>query len=227
MEKITAELFSMRDTKYRDFNSKLIPNIDKERIIGVRTPELRKYAKRLAKEPYAAEFMNELPHYYYEENNIHAAIVADMKGSLDEIITETEKLLPYIDNWATCDMFSPKIFKKYPDEVYAKCMEWISSGLTYTVRFGIDMLMSLYLGENFRKGIIDIIADIESEEYYVNMAIAWFYSFALIKQYDSTIGLFEAKRLDKWVHNKSIQKAVESRRIDDETKKYLKDLKIK
>lgn len=226
MEKITAELFSMQDTKYRDFQSKLIPNIDKERIIGVRTPELRKYAKRLEKEPYAAEFMKELPHYYYEENNLHAAIVADMKGSLDEIITETEKLLPYIDNWATCDMFSPKIFKKYPDEVYAKCMEWISSGLTYTVRFGIDMLMSLYLGENFRKEIIDIIADIKSEEYYVNMAIAWFYSFALIKQYDSTIGLFEEKRLDKWVHNKSIQKAVESRRVDDETKQYLKSLKI-
>ena len=226
MEKITAELFSMQDTKYRDFQSKLIPNIDKERIIGVRTPELRKYAKRLEKEPYAAEFMKELPHYYYEENNLHAAIVADMKGSLDEIITETEKLLPYIDNWATCDMFSPKIFKKYPDEVYAKCMEWISSGLTYTVRFGIDMLMSLYLGENFRKEIIDIIADIKSEEYYVNLAIAWFYSFALIKQYDSTIGLFEEKRLDKWVHNKSIQKAVESRRVDDETKQYLKSLKI-
>ena len=226
MEKITAELFSMQDTKYRDFQSKLIPNIDKERIIGVRTPELRKYAKRLEKEPYAAEFMKELPHYYYEENNLHAAIVADMKGSLDEIITETEKLLPYIDNWATCDMFSPKIFKKYPDEVYAKCMEWISSGLTYTVRFGIDMLMSLYRGENFRKEIIDILADINSEEYYVNMAIAWFYSFALIKQYDSTIGLFEEKRLDKWVHNKSIQKAVESRRVDDETKQYLKSLKI-
>lgn len=226
MEKITAELFGMRDTKYRDFHSKLMPNIDKERIIGVRMPELRKYAKRLAKEPYAAEFMNELPHHYYEENNLHAALVSDMKGSLDEVLTETEKLLPYIDNWATCDMFSPKIFRKYPDEVYAKCMEWISSDLTYTVRFGIDMLMSLYLGENFRKEIIDIIADIKSDEYYVNMAIAWFYSFALIKQYDSTIGLFEEKRLEKWVHNKSIQKAVESRRIDGETKRYLRSLKV-
>ena len=227
MEIITAELFSMQDTKYRDFHSKLIPNIDKERIIGVRMPELRKYAKRLAKEPYAAEFMNELPHYYYEENSLHAALVSDMKGSLDEVIAETEKLLPYIDNWAVCDIFSPKVFRKYPDEVYVKCLEWISSGLTYTVRFGIDMLMSLYLGENFRREIIDIIAAVKSEEYYVNMAIAWFFSFALIKQYDSTIGIFEEKRLDKWVHNKSLQKAVESRRIDDATKLYLKGLKIK
>lgn len=226
MEKIISDLFSVQDLKYRDFHSKLMPNIDKERIIGVRTPELRRYAKKIANEPYAREFLYELPHYYYEENNLHAALISGMKGSIDEVMTEIERFLPYIDNWATCDMFSPKIFKKYPDEVYEKCMEWIKSDRTYTIRFGVVTLMSFYLDDQFRPEIIDIIAGICSEEYYVNMAIAWFYSYALIKQYESTIGLFIEKRLDKWVHNKSIQKAVESRRIDKTTKEYLKTLKF-
>ncbi|MDO5397971.1 MAG: DNA alkylation repair protein [bacterium] len=227
MEKIISDLFEMQDIKYRDFHSRLIPNIDKERIIGVRMPDLRRYAKKIAKEPYVRGFLDELPHYYYEENNLHAALIAGMKGSFEELMTEIERFLPYIDNWATCDMFSPKLFKKYPNEVYEKCMEWIKSDKTYTIRFGIDILMSFYLDESFRAEIIDTIAGIRSEEYYVNMAAAWFYSYALIKQYESTIGLFREKRLDKWVHNKSIQKAVESRRIDEETKAYLKTLKIK
>lgn len=226
VENIKADLFSMQDIKYRDFHSRLMPNIDKERIIGVRMPELRSYAKKISGEPYAREFLDKLPHYYYEENNLHAALISGMKGSLDEIMAEIERFLPYIDNWATCDMFSPKLFKKYPDEVYRKCMEWISSDKTYTIRFGVDILMSFYLDKNFHTEMIDMIAGIKSEEYYVNMAIAWFYSYALIKQYESTIGLFREKRLDKWVHNKSIQKAVESRRIDAQTKEYLKSLKI-
>ena len=227
MEKVIKALFELQDIKYRDFHSRLMPTVNKERIIGVRTPELRKYAKRLAREEYAQEFINELPHYYYEENNVHAAIVSDMKGNIHDVVREVERLLPYIDNWATCDMFSPKLFKKYPEFIYEKCMEWIRSDRTYTIRFGVDILMSLYLDEKFRPELLDEIAGIHSDEYYVNMAIAWFYSFALIKQYKDTIVLLEDKRLDKWIHNKSIQKAIESRRIDKDTKDYLRSLKVR
>jgi 3-methyladenine DNA glycosylase AlkD len=227
MDIINQQLFELSDASYRDFHSKLIPNIEKERIIGVRTPVLRKYARELSKESLVNDFLNELPHYYYEENNLHAFILSLKKGDITEIIHEIESFLPYIDNWATCDMFSPKIFKKYPALIYDKCMEWIKSEKTYTVRFAIVTLMNLYLDENYRKEILDVIADIHSEEYYINMAIAWFFSYALIKRYDDTIPLFTEKRLDKWVHNKSLQKAIESLRIAGDTKAYLRTLKIR
>lgn len=226
MEQITNFLFELQDISYRDFHSQLMPNIEKERIIGVRTPPLRALAKKLKNEAFISDFLNELPHYYYEENNLHAFIVSDMKGDIKEIISETEKLLPYIDNWATCDMFSPKIFKKYPELIYQKCMEWIKSDNTYTVRFGIVTLMQNYLDDNYCIDVLNAVAGIKSEEYYINMASAWFFSFALIKQYDDALDFFTKHKLDTAVHNKAIQKAVESRRISDEVKQYLKTLKI-
>ncbi len=217
----------MQDLKYRDFHSRLMPNIDKEAVIGVRMPMIRKYAKELSKRDDINEFLNTLPHKYYEENNIHAAIISDMKKDLESVMKETEKFLPYIDNWATCDMFLPKVFKKYPDEIYEQCKKWLKSGKTYTIRFGIDILMSLYLDEYFRPEMLNAVVSVKSEEYYINMAIAWYMSFALIKQYEAALPILEKKILDKWVHNKSIQKAVESRRISNDVKVYLKTLKIK
>ncbi len=231
MQKITNEirerLMGMQDLKYRDFHSRLMPNIDKEAVIGVRMPMIRKYAKELSKRDDINEFLNTLPHKYYEENNIHAAIISDMKKDLESVMKETEKFLPYIDNWATCDMFLPKVFKKYPDEIYEQCKKWLKSGKTYTIRFGIDILMSLYLDEYFRPEMLNAVVSVKSEEYYINMAIAWYMSFALIKQYEAALPILEKKILDKWVHNKSIQKAVESRRISNDVKVYLKTLKIK
>lgn len=231
MQKITNEiqerLMGMQDLKYRDFHSRLMPNVDKEAVIGVRMPMIRKYAKELSKRDDINEFLNTLPHRYYEENNIHAAIISDMKKDLESVMKETEKFLPYVDNWATCDMFLPKIFKEYPDEVYEKCKKWLKSGKTYTIRFGIDILMSLYLDEYFKPEMLNAVVSVKSEEYYVNMAIAWYMSFALIKQYEAALPILEKKILDKWVHNKSIQKAVESRRISNDVKVYLKTLKIK
>lgn len=227
VNEIQLHLKSMADLKYRDFHSRLMPTVNKEAIIGVRVPLIRQYAREIAKREDIHSFLDSLPHIYYEENNLHAALVSQMKGSFNGVISEVEKFLPYIDNWATCDMFSPKMFKKYPHEVYSKCMQWIKSDKTYTVRFGIDILMSLFLDDLFKPEILEEIAAVKSEEYYINMAIAWFFSFALIKQYEVTIPLFENKSLDKWVHNKSIQKAVESKRISEPVKAYLKGLKIK
>lgn len=226
IEEIREELYLNRDLKYRDFHSKLVPNLDKKNIIGVRTPVLRKIAKKFSKHKDIELFLEDLPHRYYEENNLHCFILCDFKD-ISILIEKADIILPYIDNWATCDTFSPKIFKKYPDIVLEKIMEWIKSDRTYTVRYGIVLLMENYLDDEFNPDMLNIIAGIKSEEYYVNMAIAWYFSFALIKQYEITINLIESKVLDKFVHNKTIQKAVESRRISDERKQYLKSLKIK
>ncbi|MDY5479953.1 MAG: DNA alkylation repair protein [Peptostreptococcus porci] len=221
---IQTRLFDLQDLGYRDFNAKLIPNIDKEKIIGVRSPELKKLAKEFSKREDIDEFLQDLPHQYYEENNLHCFILSTVKD-FDYLIKMTEEILPYIDNWATCDSFSPPIFKKYPREVYKKIKEWIKSDKTYTKRYGIVRLMNNYLDDEFLPEMLELVSSIKSDEYYINMAIAWYFSFALIKQYDHTIGLIEGKTMDKFVHNKSIQKAVESRRIDDDTKEYLKTLK--
>lgn len=215
----------MQDLNYRDFHARLMPTIDKKTIIGVRTPMLRKYAKQIKNTPMAAAFLQELPHTYYEENNLHAFLLSEKTDDFASVIREIEVFLPYINNWATCDTFSPKIFKKYPDQVYRKTLEWLQSSAVYTVRFAVVTLLQFFLDEQFRPEILTILSEIHTTEYYINMAIAWFYSFALIKQYKATIGLFENKTLDKWLHNKSIQKAVESYRIDTETKQYLKSLK--
>lgn len=225
-ERIREKLLGMQDLKYRDFNASLIPNVDKETVIGVRTPQLRKLAKEFAKDPEIDAFLTSLPHRFYEENNLHGLIIETIKD-YGECVREMKLFLPYIDNWATCDIISPKIFKKHLPELLEEIRIWIGSGHTYTIRFGIEMLMSFYLEDAFKPEFPEMVAGVKSEEYYVNMMIAWYFATALAKQYDAVIPFIEQKRLEKWTHNKAIQKSVESCRITPEQKAYLKTLKIK
>ena len=225
-ERIRKQLFELRDLKYRNFNSSLIPTVDKETVIGVRTPQLRKLAKELSKDPDIGVFLKTLPHKYYEENNLHGLIIEGMKD-YDKCIAEMELFLPYIDNWATCDIISPKVFKKHLPELLDEIKIWMGSDHTYTIRLGIEILMSFYLDDQFKPEYLEMVAEVKSEEYYVNMMIAWFFATALAKQYDTTISFIEEKRLERWTHNKSIQKSVESYRITPEQKAYLRTLKIK
>ena len=225
-DEIRSELFKMQDEKYRDFNSKLIPTVDKESMIGVRTPELRKYAKQLVKREDVGEFLHSVPHKYFDENQLHAFILAEIKD-FGVCLEEVKNFLPYIDNWATCDQLSPKVFKKYRKELLTHIKEWINSDKTYTVRFGIGMLMEHFLDEDFDLTYPEMVAEIRSEEYYINMMTAWYFATALAKQYEKVLPFIENKKLDTWTHNKAIQKAVESYRITDEQKTYLKGLKVK
>jgi 3-methyladenine DNA glycosylase AlkD len=222
---IIDELFKLQDKEYREFQSKLIPNINKERIIGVRTPLLRQLSKKIIKENNYSDFLNDLPHKYFDENQIHAFIISEIKD-YDECLFEFNKFLPYIDNWATCDQSSPKIFLKNSDKLINEIKRWIKSKDTYTIRFGIGMLMRIYLDDNFKPEYLKMVSNIKSDEYYVNMMIAWFFATALAKQYDSTIEYIKNYKLDKWVHNKIIQKSIESYRISKEKKEYLKKYKI-
>lgn len=224
-EEIREGLFARQDLGYRDFHSKLVPDLDKNIIIGVRTPVLRAYAKELAKSD-PEVFLSDLPHRYYEENCLHAFLLEQIK-EFECCMTETERFLPYIDNWATCDMFAPKVFKKHPEETYAACLRWLTSEHTYTVRYGVVTLMKYFLDDAFRSEVLEHIAAVRSEEYYINMAVAWFFAEALSKQYDAALPYIQNHCLDTWTHNKAIQKAVESRRISPETKAYLKTLKRK
>ena len=226
VDKIVKILFKNQDLKYRDFHSSLVPNVEKERFIGVRTPVLRKLAKEMVKDGSYKDFIKELPHYYYEENTLHSCILSLLKD-LDELINELDNFLPYIDNWATCDLLRPKAFEKDQKRILDKVKEWINTKDVYSIRFGIVTLLSFYLDEFFCKEINEIVLKIKSDDYYVNMAIAWYFSYALIKQYDMTIDIFKMYKLDKWVHNKSIQKAIESFRINDDKKSYLRSLKVK
>lgn len=223
---VQDRLFSLQDLKYRDFHAKLMPTVDQELIIGVRTPALRKFSGEFAKMPESAEFLKQLPHKYYEENNLHGFLIAGMKD-YSVCIEELNRFLPYVDNWATCDLISPKIFKKHLPELFEEIKKWISSGHTYMIRFGIGMLMSFYLDDAFLAEYPELVSKVRSEEYYVNMMTAWYFATALAKQYDAVLPFIEEKTLDKWTHNKAIQKAVESRRITDEQKAYLKTLKVK
>ena len=225
-EYIEHILFEKQDLKYRDFQAKLMPTIDKETIIGVRTPELRKLAKDFLKNELCEEFVQNLPHKYYDENNLHGFIIEKTKD-YDKLIKQLDSFLPYVDNWATCDLISPKIFKRHTEELYVKIKEWLASDRTYTIRFAIEMLMSFYLDEKFKVEYAELVSSVKSEEYYVNMMIAWFFATALAKQYDAVIPFIENKVLYKWVHNKTIQKAIESYRITEEQKNYLRSLKIK
>lgn len=224
---ITDHLLSLADIPYRDFTAKLIPTINKERIIGVRTPAMRTLAKELLKQQSkeAMAFLERLPHYYYEENNLHAFIIAQMKD-FEKAMQYTTQFLPYIDNWATCDTFAPKIFLKYPQEVLSYIQQWIESCKTYTVRYAIGILLSNYLDEHFKPVYLDWVAAIHSEEYYINMMIAWYFATALAKQYKATIPYIESKTLTPFVQNKTIQKARESLRISAETKEYLLQFKL-
>lgn len=220
------ELFELQDKDYAEFQAKLMPTVERESIIGVRTPQLRKFAAEFSKRPEAKDFLNTLPHKYYEENNLHAFIIEKIKD-YDECIAALDKFLPYVDNWATCDSMNPKALKKQPERLLKKIEEWMASEHTYTVRFAMGLLMSYYLEENFEELLLARVADYRSEEYYIKMMQAWYFATALTKQYDATLPYIQQKRLDKWTHNKAIQKAVESYRITDEQKAYLKTLKIK
>ena len=224
---IQARLFTFQDAAYRDFNKTLIPTVDEKTMIGIRTPVLKKFAKQLLKtEPkLAAAFLKILPHRYFEENNLHAFLIANMTD-FNAVVRETELFLPFIDNWATCDSFAPPVFKKHPNAVYQKVLQWIQSEHTYTVRYAIGLLLSNYLDEQFRPEMLELVSNVKSEEYYVNMMIAWYFSFALIKQYDAALPYLERQTLAPFTHNKTIQKAIESRRISSEIKNYLRTLKV-
>lgn len=226
METIVEKLLALQDSNYKQFHSKLMPTINPEVIIGVRTPELRKLAKQLAESAEADVFLKELPHHYYEENNLHGFLIETIK-EFDACIMALNDFLPYVDNWATCDMMAPKVLKKNLIKLYEWIKQWISGEEIYTVRFGVNMLMKYYLDEAFSMEYPELVASIRSEEYYVKMVVAWYFATALAKQYDVILPYIEEKRLDVWTHNKTIQKAVESYRITPEQKVYLKSLKIK
>ena len=223
---IKEELFKLQDKSYREIQVKTITNINPDTIIGVRTPELRKIAKELYKNNNYKEFLNELPHKYFDENQLHAFILGEIKD-YDECLKEVNKFLPYVDNWATCDQSTPKAFVKNPDKLIVEIKKWIKSKETYTIRFGIGILMRSYLDDNFKEEYLEWVSKIRSNEYYVNMMIAWYFATALAKQYDCTIKYIEEKKLDTWTHNKTIQKAIESYRITNEQKEYLRGLKRK
>ena len=221
---IRDRLFEMQDTEYRDFHAKLMPTVSKELIIGVRTPELRKFAKEIAETRIADDFMKILPHKYYEENNLHAFLIEQIKD-YDLCVAEINRFLPFVDNWATCDMMRPKILKKHLAEFLPVVEKWMNSGDTYTVRFAIEMLMCYYLDGDFDISYPEMISKIRSDEYYIKMMQAWYFATALAKQYDAVIPYLEENRLDPDTHNKTIRKAIESYRITEEQKKYLRRLK--
>ena len=223
---IYKELVSLQDEGYRDMQITIIPTVDPDSIIGVRTPALRALAKELSKREDIDTFLKDLPHKYFEENQLHAFILSGMKDAA-KAIELVDKFLPFVDNWATCDQMSPKVFKKHKDLLLEYTDKWIKSDLTYVKRFGIGMLMEHFLDEDFKTTYLTKVSKIRSDEYYVNMMIAWYFATALAKQYDATLPYIEKQKLDIWTHNKSIQKAVESYRITPEQKDYLKTLKRK
>ncbi|MCR5603867.1 MAG: DNA alkylation repair protein [Lachnospiraceae bacterium] len=226
IDEIRGELFAMQDEKYRDFQVKLIPSAEPDTVIGVRTPQLRKYAGQLLKREDVSAFLDDLPHRYFDENQLHVFIISGIKD-YERCINEVIRFLPYVDNWATCDQMSPKIFKKHRKELLENVELWLSSKETYTVRFGIGMLMEHFLDEDYDTKYPEMVAAVRSEEYYINMMIAWYFATALAKQYETVIPFIENKRLSDWTHNKAIQKAVESYRITQEQKDYLRGLKVK
>lgn len=224
--RIRARLFAMQDLKYRDFTAKLTPTVPPERIIGVRTPELRRYAVELSKTEDAAAFMAALPHLYQEENNLHAFLIERI-ADYDACVAALDAFLPYVDNWATCDSMSPKCLKKQLPRLTGEIRRWMASDQVYTVRFGMGMLMRHFLDDAFDPACLDWVTALRSEEYYINMMIAWFFATALAKQWDATLPYIERRRLDPWVHNKAIQKAIESYRIPEDRKIWLRAQKIR
>ena len=225
-EEIVTELFRMRDQDYALMQAKIIPTVAADRIIGVRTPALRAFAKRLYKDRESDEFLSCVPHRYFDEDQLHAFMIS-LEKDFDRCIEKVDAFLPFIDNWATCDQLSPGVFKTAPEKLLPSIHTWIQSDQTYTVRFAIGMLMQHFLDERFDTKYADMIAEVRSEEYYIRMMIAWYFATALAKQYDLVLPYLEDRRLDDWTHNKAIQKSVESYRITDEQKAYLKTLKVR
>ena len=227
-EEITLHLFSLQDTAYRDFQAKLIPNVAADSVIGVRTPLLRSFAKELCKTGGGGvnDFLSSLPHKYFDENQLHAFLISGQKD-FENCISLLEQFLPFIDNWATCDQLSPKIFNKNHEKLLPYIEKWLKSTETYTIRFAIGMLMQHFLDEDFNPLFLEKVSQIRSEEYYVNMMIAWYFATALAKQHESAVSYIEQKKLAPWTHNKAIQKSIESYRISPEQKEYLRGLKVK
>lgn len=226
MTSIQEKLFELQDLKYRDFHSKLMPTVCKDKIIGVRVPQLRKFAKELNKSELKIDFLNTLPHKYYEEDTLHAFLIEQI-NDFDECISALDIFLLFIDNWATCDMMTPKVLGKNPDLLYKKIQEWAKSKHTYTVRFAIVILMKFFMDECLDEKHLNLLLSIKSDEYYINMAIAWYLATALSSRWDLVIPYLENQKFGKWVHNKAIQKANESYRITKDQKEYLKTLKVK
>lgn len=229
IEEIKDYLLKNQDLQYKQFHSSLMPTINSEVVIGIKVPILRNYTKELLKKydiQSFVPFFKDLPHQYYEENNIHAFLIEKI-NNYDECLFQLEQFLPYIDNWATCDMLNPKVFSKNKDKLLNKIHDWIKTSHAYTIRFGIGMLMRYFLDKDFNSSYLELVYSIKSEEYYVNMMKAWFFATALTKQYDATLPIIQNKKLDIWTHNKAIQKAIESFRVPAEHKQYLKTLKIK
>jgi len=224
VKEVQKRLLSLSDSKYAEFQAKLIPTVAPEKIIGIRVPVLRRFSKEFEKDPIFCKFLNMLPHEYYDENLLHSILLGRIKD-YNKCVEAVEAFLPYIDNWAVCDILSPKVFSKHKNELLLKIKEWVVSEKTYTCRFGINMLMTHYLDKDFKEEYLEIPASVKSEEYYVRMMVAWYYATALAKQWDATIPYIEGHRLPEWTHNKTIQKACESNRITDEQKAYLKTLR--
>ncbi|MCR4856281.1 MAG: DNA alkylation repair protein [Erysipelotrichaceae bacterium] len=225
-EGIVQRLFELRDEDYARMQCKIIPTVDPKRIIGVRTPVLKELAKELAKDEDRDLFLMDLPHGYFDEDQLHAFVIS-LEKDFGKCIDQVETFLPYIDNWATCDQLSPKVFRKHKEELLPHIDRWIASGKTYLIRFAVGMLMEHFLDQDFRIGYADKVVQIVSDEYYVNMMRAWYFATALCKQYEQIIQFIEQKKLDVWTHNKAIQKSIESRRIPEERKDYLRSLRIR
>lgn len=226
MTTLQERLFAMQDRQYAAFQAKLTPGVPEDSFIGIRVPVLRKFAKEYAKEAESRIFLKQLPHRFYDENMLHCLLISQTKD-YEECIRLTEDFLPYIDNWAVCDIMSPKVFTRHKTELMEKVKAWSESSRTYTCRFGLETLMSHYLDKDFKAEYLDIPASAESDEYYVKMMVAWFFATALAKQWESAIPYIEQKRLAPWTHNKTIQKACESNRITSEQKAYLRKLKLR
>ena len=224
-DEIREQLFALQDLNYKEFQSKLIPSVHPDSVIGVRTPELRKLAKELGRREDIRVFLGDLPHSFFDENQLHAFLISDIR-EYEKCIAQVNRFLPYVDNWATCDQMSPKVFQKHRAELLSEIENWIPAEETYTVRFGIGMLMRYYLEDAFDPAYPEMVAEIRSEEYYINMMIAWYFATALAKQYQTILPYLEEKRLDPRTHNKTIQKALESYRITSGQKDELKRLKI-
>ena len=226
IDEIREEFFKYQDVEYRNFQAGLVPTADVSASIGVRTPGLRRMAKEFMKREDIGVFLDSLPHEYFEENQLQAFIISEMKD-YEACMERLTAFLPYVDNWATCDQMSPKIFKKHRAELLEEIKIWIKSEHTYTVRFAICMLMEHFLNEDFDISYPEMVSKVRSEEYYINMMTSWYYATAHAKQYDAVLHFIEEKKLDVWTHNKAIQKSIESRRITPEQKEYLRGLKIK
>jgi len=223
---VETRLFSLQDLTYRDFVRSLLPTVDPDTVIGIRTPALRALAKEISGTPEAAGFLSVLPHRYYEENNLHAFLIEQMRD-YDEVTAALDRFLPFVDNWATCDSMHPKVLKKHLPEMLVQIRSWIASEQTYTVRYAVGLLMNDYLDAAFSPEYPAMVAAVRSGEYYVNMMRAWYFATALAKQYDAVLPYLAENRLDLWTHNKAIQKAVESYRITDEQKAMLRGMRRK